>query len=219
MASPGELVKAMAEVLGVPEASIVVHDRNLAIAGLRRKGGRGWSAAQVTPRDGANLLVAILGSPQVKDSVATTTRYGETRCRVSAPIPKEQVPEIAELPEDHSFIDALEALLIAAIDGSIDQFIRRVLKGGTGDRAAAAPRIELAALSPGTLGDIRISGISQGVLHLRYALPDPFEEGAPAPRHPALPVDADAPSNGDLEQYRRVSERTICHLADLFRSP
>ena len=65
MATPGQLVRTMATVLGVPEPTLTQYDRHLAEAGLRQIRGRGTSAAEVSAEDAANLLVAILGSPAV----------------------------------------------------------------------------------------------------------------------------------------------------------
>src|SRR5258708_14243115 len=79
MASPGELVDVVARALGVPKATVTNHDRNLLKAGLRTKYGRGWAAANITPRDAAHLLTAILASAQVQDSVSSVQRYTETR--------------------------------------------------------------------------------------------------------------------------------------------
>jgi hypothetical protein len=41
VATPGKLVRAVADMLGAPEATVIQHDRNLVAAGLRSKGGRG----------------------------------------------------------------------------------------------------------------------------------------------------------------------------------
>jgi hypothetical protein len=79
VASPGELVRKFSELLGIAEPTIVLHDRNLVVAGLRSKSGRGNSAARMTARDAAHLLVAVLGSSHVKDSAETVRRYKETR--------------------------------------------------------------------------------------------------------------------------------------------
>ena len=70
MASPGELVRTIAEVLGIPEATVTVLDRNLVVAGLRTKRGRGPSAAEVTTLDGARLLIAGILSPAPVTSTA-----------------------------------------------------------------------------------------------------------------------------------------------------
>jgi hypothetical protein len=79
VASPGQFVRKFSQLLSIPEATIVLHDRNLVVAGLRSKSGRGNSAARVTARDAAHLLVAVLGSSLVKDSVETVRRYKQTR--------------------------------------------------------------------------------------------------------------------------------------------
>ena len=63
MATPGQMVQTMADVLGMPAATVSQYDRQLAEAGLRTTGGRGPSAAKVGATDAANLLIAILGSP------------------------------------------------------------------------------------------------------------------------------------------------------------
>ena len=47
MASPGELVQLMADILGTSKASVVQYDRTLSEHGLRSRGGRGTSAARV----------------------------------------------------------------------------------------------------------------------------------------------------------------------------
>ena len=45
MATPGQLVKCIAEALSIPEASVVQYDRLLAENGLRSKGGPRWTRA------------------------------------------------------------------------------------------------------------------------------------------------------------------------------
>jgi hypothetical protein len=110
--TPGQLVKAVAIALDVPEETVAQHDRNLVVAGLRTKGGRGRSAPSVTPRDVARLVSAVLGAVKVKDS-ASVVRFLEAT-RVS-PGSQEYLPlpfaRCDELPPDHSFVDALTAIL------------------------------------------------------------------------------------------------------------
>lgn len=194
MPSPGQLVHAMATITNEPEETLVIHDRNLANAGLRTKGGRGWSAAKVTPRDAAHLLIAVMASPRVKDSVATVERYAKSSPRLTDSSPKLfgglGVSELTDLPADHSFIDALERLIASAATGSL---------------AGASPSIEVAALMPGTLGDIRIAGTGKKVSRqVRYA---------------ATPKSATGKTLNDLERYSRISDRTILSIAKLFEQP
>jgi|SRR6516164_7038497 hypothetical protein len=114
--TPGQLVKAVSIALQVPEETVVVHDRNLVVAGLRTKSGRGPSAAKVTPHDAARLLVATLGSARSKDSVHTVREF-ETAVFRSDPfgfIANIEHPALAELPDGHNFIEALTSLIKAA---------------------------------------------------------------------------------------------------------
>src|SRR5262245_51999266 len=79
MATPGELVAAVSKLLGVPQPTVAQHDRNLVVAGLRSKSGRGRSAPKVTPRDAAHLLAAVMGSVMVKDSAEVVERFRITK--------------------------------------------------------------------------------------------------------------------------------------------
>lgn len=206
MATPGELVEVMADVVGVPAATVVVHDRNLVIEGLRSKGGRGRSAAKVTERDAAHLLTALLASAQVQDSVTSVGRYGKTRAlRQSSGTDgykRSGIKPLAQLPADHSFIDALEALITAAAIGSLPK----------------EAVIEVAALTPGTIGDIRIAGLGdKPTVHMRYADPSPWD----GKKNPSARVVTAWETKmkkqqpvSDLEQYRRVSARTIFKLGE-----
>ena len=132
MASPGELVKAIALATGTPEHTVTTHDRNLVGAGLRTKGGRGTSAAKVTARDAAHILVALLGSEKVQDSVETVLRYSDTvehHTWNSKRFPKDYKPldgpVFGDLPENHCFLDALEKLIGMAMSDSFDDVIGR----------------------------------------------------------------------------------------------
>jgi len=125
MATPGQLVQSMADTLGLPVATVIQYDRQLAEGGLRSKGGRGTSAAQVTARDAANLLIAIaaspLAGPSIKEAVHTCAAYGSLkvlpRASWSDRFPNLGLPSMAELAEGHSLRDALCVLIDAAGHG------------------------------------------------------------------------------------------------------
>ncbi len=220
VASPGEFVDAMADVLSLPRSTVVNIDRNLVIAGLRSKHGRGHAAAQVTFRDAAHLLTAVLASAQVKDAVASVRRYRDTQ-----PVPHlsseggfgpAPIAELAGLSAGHSVMEGIEALFAAAASGSLEAAAVPVAS-----TPSLTPVIDISALTPGTLGEIRIAGLASGrVFTLRYA---PVAlQGDAAKARPSLetvdamelPPRAGRPS-GDLEQYRRVSEQTVFQLARL----
>jgi hypothetical protein len=127
MATPGQLVKCIADALGIPEPTVVLYDRLLAENGLRSKGGRGTSAAKVTPTDAANLIIAILGSPlsgaSIKSAIETCEAYGRLPMRLGgAPENLRKLaalgfPTLAKLPHSHTLREALSALIEAAVEG------------------------------------------------------------------------------------------------------
>jgi hypothetical protein len=134
--TPGQLVRAVSIALNVPEETVTEHDRNLIVAGLRTKGGRGRSAPQVTPLDAARLLVAVLGSIRTKDSVDTVGVFeqailvkpmsaaeteAKARARGLTPNPVLPVdaledvdPAIRRLPDGHNLVEGLAAVITEA---------------------------------------------------------------------------------------------------------
>jgi hypothetical protein len=110
--TPGQLVRAVSIALDVPEETVVQHDRNLLVAGLRTKGGRGRSAPDVTPKDAARLIIAILGAVRVKDSVSVVQFFeSEKVFPARADYPPLPFPKYAALPRNHSFVDGLAAII------------------------------------------------------------------------------------------------------------
>lgn len=104
----------MAKVLGVPETVTASHVRNLREAGLITKAGRGITAAQMTTRDAAHLLIATVASLNVKDSAATVAGFSQTKSRHGPD--KIMFARSAGGP-NHSFVDALVVLLDLVVDG------------------------------------------------------------------------------------------------------
>src|SRR5271169_6164245 len=146
--TPGQLVKAVSIALVVPEETVVQHDRNLVVAGLRTTGARGINAPPVTYRDAARLFVATLASIRTKDSVGAVRAFEKTK--FSAPMStadfvalyRERVPEILAreastekfadaavmgLPPEHNFVDAIASLIrdASAPVGDLQQYLQR----------------------------------------------------------------------------------------------
>ena len=126
MASPGELVQLMADILGTSKASVVQYDRTLSEHGLRSRGGRGTSAARVNSRDAANLLIGLAASSVfgllAKDAARTCKIYGslsEAPQRSSGKFSSLGLPILDNLPEGHCFAEALSALIDAAGKGDV----------------------------------------------------------------------------------------------------
>jgi hypothetical protein len=201
MATPAELIKAVSTVTGLPYATVVDFDRRLTVAGLRTKGGRGYSAARVTPLDAARLLTAILGSPLATKSVETVRRY--TKALVDPDRSSETsfanagIGALTALPDRHGFVEALASLITAA--GS--------WANAKDPKSGAMPGIEIFAFTRATYGRIRLSNLpGEMSVNIEY-LP------ASARRQSAKQSDA----AGDLEQSRRITERTILAVAHLLQ--
>ena len=135
MATPGQLVQAMADVLGIPAVTVAVYDRQLSEAGLRTKSGRGTSAAKVTSTDIANLLMAILGSPvfgpSIKTAAQTCEKIGSSYIIDGTDnletFSKIELKTLAALPKRHTFREAFVAIIDGAVSGAIhhdDLFIQ-----------------------------------------------------------------------------------------------
>jgi hypothetical protein len=122
MATPGQLVQVMADALGISKATVFQYDRQLSEHGLRSKRGRGTSAARVTSRDVANLLIAIGASSALglsaKYAVEICERFSALTCvgpaGAKSEVSKLGLESLASLPDGHSFEKALAALIECA---------------------------------------------------------------------------------------------------------
>ena len=206
MATPGQLVEALHLATGIPLATIVDLDRKLVKGGLRTIGGRGFNAAQMTPLDAARLITALLASAHANAAVEAVHRYALTRCDRDRSSEDQfaatTLAELTSLPTNHSFVDALAALIATAATGSLEKIIN--------DADAPQPHIEIYAFTRATRGRIRISGLPKGLTASMEYVAHPVD-AKKKPRGSA----ADEQGAGDLEQSRRVTERTILPIAKL----
>ena len=207
MATSPDLIKTASAATGLPLATVTDLDRRLAIAGLRSKGGRGPNAAKMTPLDAARLLTAVLASPQSNEAAEAVMRYEHTQPDTDRSnkglFGKIGLDDLAALPAEHGFVDGLAALITSAASGSLARLM-------TGTKGAKAPHLEVFAFTQATRGRIRISGLPNGVTaNVEYL---------PASRRGKTGRGRDAKGEhpGDLEQSRRITERTIYAVARLF---
>jgi hypothetical protein len=213
MASPAELVRTVSAATGVPLPTVVDIDRRLVKGKLRTKGGRGFNAAQMTHLDAARLLTAVLASSQANAAADAVERYAQTRVDTERSSDKlfglVDLDDLATLTGKHSFVDALTALIASASTGSLAKLIAASKRGWT-------PHIEVFAFTRAIRGRIRIAGLPNGLTASVEYVPAP---AGVKPRHarktgPSRSTAADE-SVGDLEQSRRVTERTILPIAAL----
>jgi hypothetical protein len=213
MAGPAQLVLTLSETTGVPLATVTDIDRKLVMGGLRRKGGRGLSAARMTALDAARLLTAMLASSQTTLSVAAVTRYAKTRvdrARSSDDLfGASGLSDLASLSTEHSFVDGVAALIASAEYGALARLV------ALADRASAVPNIEVFAFTEATYGRIRLSGLPNRMTVSIEYLPVPTPARGRRTQTAGRGTRAMSENPGDLEQSRRVTERTILAVANL----
>jgi hypothetical protein len=111
MASSTQLSECVAQQLGLPEATVALHMRNIREAGLISQGGRGRSSARMTATDAAHLLLASVGSLNPKDSVEAVRKYAGIKRLRDANWGLGLVPKLDQLHKRHTFAEALAALI------------------------------------------------------------------------------------------------------------
>ncbi|HEX4409040.1 MAG TPA: hypothetical protein VH206_09720 [Xanthobacteraceae bacterium] len=206
MAIPPELARTVSLATGVPLPTIVDIDRRLAQAGLRTKGGRGLYAAQMTALDAARLLTGVLASPQANVAAGAVERYALTapdRPRSSERLfAGAKLEDLAALSDRTGFVDALAALITSAGTGSLAALIAK------GD---STPVIEVFAFTRAVRGRIRIAGLPNGCTASVEYGPTPRTRAKSPKRGGSIA----SQESGDLEQSRRITERTILPIAEL----
>lgn len=124
MANFNDLVRAIAAVEGMDEMTVVGIGQYARDAGHISKSGRGRSAAGMTPRDAANLLIGVNATGKAKDAaqaievyralVMTEDTADYMRRFTSADIEIDDL-WLETLPAGASFGSALEALIEASM--------------------------------------------------------------------------------------------------------
>jgi len=213
MATPGQLVQVTADILGISRATVFQYDRMLAENGLRSKSGRGLSAAKVTSRDAANLLIALATSPlfgmSAKDAVRNCQTYASL---TSSPTLQEWsksfaafgLPTLSNLPARHSFGEALSALIDAGGKGETfrnpgKKFFTRRPQG-----------FEVQFIGPGPSAQITAEATADSGLSARLIYTD-----ARRNKGKRSLTSADLEKMPDLSQISSVSFRTIRALGAL----
>lgn len=232
VASPGEMVAAVASVLGVAKKTVTDFDRHLSVAGLRSKSGRGNSAARVTAQDCARLLIAMSATSGIreggKDAVAVTTEFsalpakggeisgnkdGRRILNGNAPnvwdLGSFPLPRLSALPQDHTFLDALSALIESAADGSVDSAVNALPK------EPHIPKMwgfRVMVFGPFPGARITISYPHGYETHHYSAIPSDFDEVVKWSKEPQP-----ARFAGDLKQWREFSTETIRAMGKLLK--
>lgn len=220
MATIGDLVRVIAQAEGIDEVSVDVYARRAREAGFITQGGRGRSAAKMTTRDAANLLIAVNASPTGREvhkivpyfreldndgSILSTEFFEENRNYEGVVISADTAP---------CFGDALELL----IDGSAEHVsLQDDLFGGKTPFTDSKLRHDFEAVSS-KLGAIKKPVLSvsfnQKTRTARIAL---LNEDDP---HDPIVTESrwrgPAPETaGDQETTITISDKTIVAVANL----
>ncbi|SFI59519.1 hypothetical protein [Aerobium aerolatum] len=165
MAKPGELAGLIAELFGAEVPTVRAQARELRDHDYmaKEKGGRG--SGSMTARDAAHLLVAAAGTNSVRKSVDVIHRPGQFISRAGkwklAFLP---IPEMIELPSNHTLIDAVEALIRAGIDGTLQEEANKVSGAAVDLVHDLAPdtQIEVSLVGPMPSAAIKIGLLTRG---------------------------------------------------------
>jgi len=221
MASPGQLVDAVAEVLGVPQPTVKVHDYNLSVAGLRSKGGRGRSAAKMTSVDAANLLIAVAASSFVKDTVDTVRDYADL------PLFQDMsaswtgtLPSLESLGPNHTVREVLVGLIDAARTGDLINWITKVtpVDGQPPIRVPYTFRLRIVFHGPRPMVDVRLPTRDLGAdIFMRYVEPTPETDDLEVLKQWSAELQA-RDRSGDLEQLRIFTATTILRIGKVLNT-
>ncbi len=222
MAKLSALIPAVASVLDLPEETVAIYARHLREARLITTGGRGPGGADMTPRDCTNLLIAIMGADLVKDAPRVVPKYRRLRAGRQTTgwrLPKMPLPALTRLPAFHAFGAALEGLITAAMDGSLESALEAASKKREKGGFAVLPSIEVIVRGPIPVATISIRAAAWGE-DVTYEEPNPWLK-SDTPSRDAIKrwkkkIERRGP-RGDLERIRIVSMRTIHPLGQLLR--
>lgn len=125
MANFNQLVRVIAEIEGLDEMTVSGIGQYARDAGLITKGGRGRSAATMTARDAANLLIGVNATGKAKDAAEAIAAYRalvltEDTADYLGRLTAAEDVAVDELwteimPRGVMFGDALEALITASM--------------------------------------------------------------------------------------------------------
>lgn len=216
MAKLSDLIPTLARILPMPEQTVAVIARALRQERLISTGGRGPGAADMTPDDCANLLLAIMAADQVKGAVDAVREFRSltmeaVHCRDAAadgeeddwlPLP----PAMRRLLVVRDFGEMLSGLIAAARD--------EVLHKALDDVALPFMKIEVERRF--RTASVSLSGSSnelappQPVLIATFGIPE-------GPERERIEQE-DFAAGGDAMITFAIGHRTIIALGALIRS-
>lgn len=223
MATPKQLVSVVAKVTGVHEGTVILHDRNLLVAGLRTEAQRGRGRSSASFRDATNLLIAVVGTSNVKDSAYPIQNHGRMMSYEGKwELEFFSIPELISLGPDHTFADAVEALLQSAASGTLQTAYNKAADGQLVDIESEINlpvQIEITLHDPFVWSSIEIT-------EMDYSNPDDGYRGTVekksygrAKREDNLSFDPplDLTDHGDLRHMHTITHKTLAAVGNALR--
>ena len=193
MARLSDLVATVSQVIGLPTATVQFYARLLREAGHIRQAGRGLSAARMDSDDAAALLLGLIAADQPKDTVEAFEKFIDLKFSGVYELfgwdrePKKESEFLNEfeLHVDHTFSD-LVSLLVEIHTNPIEEELTEIV---TNESQRTLPfyfnRIDVTAIRPEGIGEVRIWESSQFLGTAKYG---PKSRTEPAFRHGGLEV-------------------------------
>lgn len=188
MATSGEMVVAVAGMFDARPSTVESIDRVLSDAGLRRKSGRGRSAAHMTGIDVVNLTFSMILEASMKDAavkVGKITRMPRQHANVQwRPDPEtplsalaEQVEQYQEYPAATADLDAFPAGAALVSAETLGEGIAALVDAMAADKFRSlndvALNLQMSSIGPSA----RIAyAIRSGVLRVQYETTGPEAE-------------------------------------------
>lgn len=213
-ATPGQLKAKVAELFRLPANAVDYPWRVLREAGLVSKGGRGPSAAKVTAKDAALLLIAVAGPLPASDVVTAVRRYADLPLQVwpdAKPV-VDSLPIPAPVATATTFIEALTALIASAADGTMAKARADALAAQPGPYPVNHFLIEVSLYGAYPQASFRVLGLSVSAERMFSAIPTDM---ATLQDWKSDQVGDDS----DLSTTNRFTGRVITALGELIGAP
>lgn len=218
-ASPGQLKQAVAELFQLPTKAIDYPWRALREAGLVSKGGRGASAAKVTPRDAAFLLIAVAAQLHARDIIHSAILYATLELFKSGDDVENQILPLSSFKQNPTFLDCLEFLIRIIADGSLricDETDPQTLELDT----SPGNQFSVGVLIYAPFANAYINLVQSDSNYDKYffMMPDYIDAMERTADIETEPNSSELSKDGDLRVMTMFSTRTLFRLGELIGS-
>ncbi len=194
MATPGQLISKLSDVLTIPERTVTVYDRVLREAGLLSKAGRGRGSVHRSPLDTARLLIALLSTSAPARAAKAVRDFGALECRKLSIANPDKLDLSKLCGKQFKRVHTLEDAISAIIAGFGRDDFRELLEDNVrGDsRMPLLPYIGIVVYDTKLAAEINIEGNVNGYRH-------------------SLLLDANKPRSSDNERDRNLDACFAVH--------